>query len=372
MDAPPYQPHIAAVWWILVLAALLILSANVAFVQWRYALVDPPERIDVPTKDGWTVAAWYRPAKERRSSIPVVLCHGLANNHAIMEFRPPQNLARYLSEAGFDCYSVDLRGAGVASAPDDLPTDATIDDHVQYDLPALVDAVCKRAGSTQVYWIGHSLGGVVGLAASSTTLVGRFAAMVTIGSPVVFAFGSQLAWLTRLARGISVWGQFDSTLVRLIAPLAGFVNIGNRAAMVANVKNFDGVTQRFLLANVFAPIWKGVTVQLDDWMATKTFRSLDRSVDYMAGLQKLTAPVLVLGGTVDGLTPVAATQALFEALPGGAKQMRLFEGYGHGDLVVGSRAPEEVYPVIRDFLTALPQGRGLGERESRSPAPAVG
>lgn len=80
------------VWLIILLCVGLFLALDLAFVSWWYALDDRPRRLDVETADGWTVAAWYRPAVQRRFALPVVLCHGLANNHRFMEFRGDQNL----------------------------------------------------------------------------------------------------------------------------------------------------------------------------------------------------------------------------------------------------------------------------------------
>ncbi len=349
----------SGVWLIILFVVALLVALDIAFVSWRYALDDRPTRLDIPTADGWTVVAWHRPAVNRRFDVPVVLCHGLANNHAFMEFRGEQNLARFLSLAGFECYSVDLRGAGAARTPHEGPYDANFDDHVRFDLPALVDEICRREGSTQVAWVGHSLGGVVALAASSTTLAGRFAALVTIGSPVFFRFPSQLRWLMQLARALSVWGQFDSTLVRLLAPLAGRTPAPKLTAATANLSNLDPRAQRFLMANVFAPMWKGVLAQLEDWMVHDTFRSLDTRTDYRAGVRLLQAPTLVLGGTADGLAPPDVTREYFSLLTAPVRELVIFgksagysADYGHGDLVVGKQAHDEVYPVITRFLEA--------------------
>lgn len=349
-------------WWFIGLISVLLVL-NAVWVAWRYRLDDRPQPLTVQTADGWALTAWFRPAKQRRFPLPVVLCHGLSNNHAIMEFRPPQNLALFLSEAGFDCYSVDLRGAGRSTAPDELPTDATVDDHVRLDVPALLDAIGERAGTQQVLWVGHSLGGAIGLAAATTSAKGRFAALVTIGSPVFFSYPSQLRWLIRLARALSPWGAFDATLIRLLAPITGFVNPWKALATTANLENIEGLAQRFLLANVFAPIWKGVLQQLDDWIEGDHFRSLDRAIDYRAQLPSLDAPVLVIGGSIDALAPLAASRKLFDVLPAGRKQLALFGAefgssaeYGHGDLLVGRHAHEEIYPVVARFLTAQAEG----------------
>jgi pimeloyl-ACP methyl ester carboxylesterase len=347
------------VWLIILLGLSLLFALDAAFVSWWYALEDRPARLDVPTADGWTVVAWHRPAVQRRYALPVVLCHGLANNHAIMEFRGQQNLAKFLSGVGFDCYSVDLRGAGGSRAPDDGPNDANFDDHVKLDLPALVDAVCKHAGSQQVVWVGHSLGGLVALAAASSTLKDRIAALVTIGSPVFFRLPRRVPFFIRIGYWISVWGQFDTTLLRLIAPFAGRGPAPRLVDITANLRNMDPLTQRFLVANVFAPMWSGVLRQLEDWLVNDAFRSVDRSLDYREGIPAFTAPTLVLGGTVDLLAPPDCTRQYFELLRAPVRELQIFgktyghsAEYGHGDLMVGMQSHVEVYPVIHRFLEA--------------------
>lgn len=347
-----------AVWLIIVVTIVLLLALESAFVSWFYALDDRPTRVEVTTSDGWTVVAWHRPAEQRRFSVPLVLCHGLANNHAFMEFRGEQNLARYLSSVGFDCYSVDLRGAGGAM-PDDGPWDATVDDHVRYDVPAIVDAVCKHSGSARVAWVGHSLGGVVAVAAASTTLKDKLAALVTIGTPVFFRLPGHLRSLLRIAKWLSPWGQFDVTLTRLLAPFAGRTPVPKVTDVTANLRNVSPLAQRYLMANVFAPIWRGVIGQLDDWLASDTFRSVDGKIDYREHIKDIEAPTLVIGGTVDLLAPPDVTRDLFELLRAPVRQLELFgksyghsAEYGHGDLVIGMNAHVEVYPVIHHFLAA--------------------
>ncbi|MFT3706314.1 MAG: alpha/beta fold hydrolase [Archangium sp.] len=346
---------------IFTLAIALLIALDLAFVAWAYELDDRPNRVDVTTPDGWTVTAWHRPAVgARRSNVPVVLCHGLANNHAFMEFRGEQNLAKFVSTLGFDCYSLDLRGAGDTRAPNEGPWNATFDDHVKFDLPALVDAISARSGSHQVVWIGHSLGGVVALAAASTTLKDRFAALVTIGSPVFFTFPKRLVWVMKLACALSAWGRFYAPVAKVIAPFVGYTPAPRIANATANLKNVTPVTQRYLVANVFAPMWKGVLTQLQDWVLHDAFRSEDGAIDYRAGIATLQMPMLVVGGTLDHLSPPASTQAYFSLVQSPGRQLAMFDDYGHGDLVIGTNAHLTVYPTLQRFLTALP----LGEESS--------
>lgn len=339
-------------------SALLAVASWLALVDRRYVLAGPrPACLTATTVDGWRLAVWHRPAVNRRFLEPVVLCHGLANNHAFFEFQAPQNLAQALSEAGFECYTVDLRGAGASQAPHEGPFNVSFDDHVQLDVPAIVDLVTAHAGSAKVMWVGHSLGGLLGLAASGSTLAGRLVAMCTIGSPAFLHLPNRTKWLLAAAQWLSPWGAFNARAVWPLAPLAGRVET-SLADGSANLNNLTPQTQRLLLATVLAPMWRGVLEQLEDWARHDVFRSRE-GVDYREAIRALQVPTLVVGGTVDALAPERLTRALFELVGAPTRVLALFgkaygqhEDYGHEDLVLGRHAHQDVYPVIISFLAA--------------------
>ncbi len=350
---------------LLILGFLFLLSVDVAFVDWRYALGDRPARLDTVTSDGWPLAVWFRPAKERKYRVPVVLCHGLANNHSFMDFHAPWNLARFLSDAGFDVYSVDLRGAGASAPLGEGPYEATVDDHIKFDAPAVADLVLKHSGSARFVWVGHSLGGIVG-AAAAPKFGDRLAGLVTIGSPLFFQLPPVVRTLSRFARFVSPWGRFEARVVRLIAPFAGLGPPPPLTAITANLRNVDRVAQRFLVANVFAPIFYGVLHQLDLWTASNVCTSLDGTLDYRVGLADLKCPVLVIGGTVDLLCPPDVTRSLFEAIGSPHKKLLMMgksyghsSEYGHGDLVIGTHAPQEVYGAVASLAADAARSDGL-------------
>lgn len=363
--------------WIVILAVLVLaIVLDGAFVSWWYRLDDRAERLEVQTPDGWTLVAWYRKAPKRRFTVPVVLCHGLGNNHVIMEFRAEQSLARFLSAAGFEVYSLDLRGAGDTRPPDEGPSEATIDDHAQVDVPALVEAVCKHAGVEQVAWVGHSLGGVVGLIAASTTLRDRFAAIATIGTPVFFKVPAEARLLIKLARWISVWGRFDTGVMRYLAPFGGRFAAPEITQRTINLRNMDPLQLRYLMANAFAPLWRGVLGQLDDWIEHDVFRSADGKVDYREAVAQLKQPMLVIGGTVDQLTPPDVTRQYYELLTSPRRELVIFgqsyghsAEYGHGDLMVGKNVHRELYPVVAEFLAkALSEAEQVTSPTGERPA----
>jgi pimeloyl-ACP methyl ester carboxylesterase len=343
---------------LLTLAALVLAATWVAALEGRYRLpTSAPTRLEAHPVDGWTLAVWYRPAATRRFREPVVLCHGLANNHRFFDLGDPDGLAGHLAARGFDVYAVDLRGSGASAPPHEGPWRVTVDDHVLLDVPAVVELVARHSGTDQLFWVGHSLGGAVGLAASGGALAGHLKGLVTIGSPIFFEPHRGLTWLLHLARWLSPWGAFGTGAVRLVAPLAGRAQAP--ATHSANLDNISPEVQRLAVANIFAPMWRGVLEQLQDWTGEDAFRSHDRQVDYRATVAGLRAPLLVVGGAVDRLAPLGATEALHRLAGAGDRQLARFGrafghrvDYGHGDLVLGRHAHEEVFPVIGAFLEA--------------------
>ncbi len=367
---------------VVILLVGLVLLAVIAAVAPGYFRLDGqrPTRHLVTTRDGWTLAVWHRPAEHRRFAEPVVLCHGLGNNHSIVEFLEDASLAASLSRRGFECYTLDLRGAGDSRVPDLGPFDATFDDHLHFDLPAALDFIRGHANQKKVLWVGHSMGGLLGLAYAGTRPDHDFAGLVTVGSPVFFHLHWAVTRSLTFAKWLAADGRFPlPPLAALGTLLAGRLPPPRAASPTANLKNIAPAAQRMLLARSFAPLWRGVLAQLEDWVEHDAFRSVDRSVDYRAGVSRLTLPVFVIGGTVDGLAPPKVTREYFELLTTKDKELVLLgrEGgqeldYGHGDLMVGKNARHEVYPRIGDWLekraTLLDGARAVLEPEAQAPA----
>ena len=225
-----------------------------------------------------------------------------------------------------------------------------------YTLPA---SVANAAGPLGVVsW----LVGAVGFWMLAEVVAGLGPRFERTGGPYVFAdaaFGRFVGFQTAWCYWLSVWGQFDSTLIRFLAPVVGRTRAPKITRATANLRNIDPITQRFLVANVFAPMWSGVLKQLHDWLSHDAFRSEDKALDYRHGIAALQIPTLVIGGTVDFLAPPDLTREYFDLLTTPVRQLELFgrsyghsAEYGHGDLMVGKQVQVEVYPVIRRFLEA--------------------
>jgi hypothetical protein len=83
-------------------------------------------------------------------------------------------------------------------------------------------------------------------------------------------------------------------------------------------------------------------------------------------LSGLKCPVLIVGGTVDLLCPPDATRSLFEAVGSPNKKLLMMgksyghsSEYGHGDLVIGTHAPTEVYGAVASLAADAARSDGL-------------
>jgi pimeloyl-ACP methyl ester carboxylesterase len=80
--------------------------------------------------------------------------------------------------------------------------------------------------------------------------------------------------------------------------------------------------------------------------------SFDGSEDWHGGLARCRQPALFVAAPRDGLAPQAGVEEV-HALWGGEKALLVAAAeVGHTDLVLGKRAPRELFPAVRDWITA--------------------
>lgn len=342
-------------------AAALVLSLWVCAVRRYYR---PRERQLAPLRatcaDGWEIAVYHREPVQRRFTEPVLLCHGLAANHYNFDFQQPYSLAHYLAKAGFHCFTVDWRGAGASRRrPRGSARGYSVDDQINYDAPALVELALARTGARQALWVGHSLGGLIGLAAAQGPVREELRGMITLGAPVFFEASPAVKAAVRLGL-ILAWPYAFRHRVfsTAVAPFLGYVSLPF-SEIVLNPHNMAARLQRQVYAQLMSSVSRKLLLQLKDWIFNNAFRSFDGKRDYRAGISRLTLPILVAGGSADRMAPVPNVRAAYELAGGVDKTLVIFgrewgcaQDYGHADLIFGMAAPDEVYPVLRRWLMA--------------------
>ncbi len=340
----------------LAVAALLLAATLAHYLFWTWRLFLPAsedELLEVRTGDAWALALARRRPRGPARRLPVLLVHGLAVNRRFLDFGGRHSLSAFLADAGFDCFALDLRGHGGSRRG---PTrDWCFDDYLQEDLPAALRAVAATTGAPRVLLVGHSQGALLSLLTGALRPA-QVAGVVAIAGPARLA--GELATFARIAFAFRAWSRF---LARMVAPATGYLHL--RAAQASiNTRNVERAVLQGFLATVVENVSRGVAGQFHGWMQSGQLASRDGAVDYRALLGQGRAPALFLAGVRDGLAPPDAVRAGHD-LWGGPRDWicaSAAEGfsadYGHGDLLFGRRAPEEIYPRLSEWLEKVDAG----------------
>lgn len=327
----------------------------------------------VSTDDGWSLALHLLPARGPKRSHPVLMVHGVAANRLHFDLDERHSLARAARNRGFDVYMLELRGAGMSQAAGGC-TDRHMQwgfaDYSERDLPTAMSFILEQTGASSLHGVGHSMGGMLLLSAAVRARL-ELKSLVTIGSPLVGylsgGLGARERRLLQLAASLSPAVNFTPPSQRRF-PLRGLLGVAGMVMPISrrladnlllNVANCEAEVMLQLARQGIHDIPIRLVTEITQAMAeTKTApHGLHGPYAYEAHLHHVTAPVFAISGSVDRIAPPAAVQAVVTRLRGADiryRQMGIACGdraeYGHADLLVGRNAPEEVYPLILDFL----------------------
>lgn len=334
--------------WLSVLLLALALATWGHFAYWRRRLRLRPEvdqLLFARTNDGWRIALGRRRPRGAKRRPPVVLCHGIATNHHVMDFAVPGlSLALALAGRGFDCFTIDLRGHG-DSVPELGARDVwTLDDHLREDIPAALAAIKEETGCDQVLWVGHSQGALLGLAACALHPE-KIAGVVAMAPPGQFGTTRSLRTLARIG-GLA--GLLRS-IARLWAPFGPLWH-PSLADLAIRKANVEPEAYRLFLANATESVNAGVVAHYGHLIDEDRFRSFDDRVDYGAIMAHCRRPALFVSGDQDGLAPPRAVEDACVRWGGQKRYWGAGAMYGHTDLLIGRRAAVDVHPVVAAWL----------------------
>ena len=345
----------------------------------------------IKTADGWTlVALRYRPTASPRpgaATMPVILCHGLTYNARFWDLDPSCSFAEYLAAQGFDVWVVNLRGCGLSQkwvwSLEDAPeafigglirrsthgkygstgyasidpkyANWSMDDHVAYDVPALVSLVRGKTGAPEVAWVGHSMGGIVALAHLCRFQNPGIGRLVAIGSQFTMPEGQIPAQFLR---------ELLTTRERQVSGVArGPELIAQSKTSVQNLF--------FNSRNVMPEVYQALTTDATDVPSIGLMRQylsmaengalLDarRQFNYASGLRNVTVPLFLGCGASDRFAPPVVLKFLFDRVGSADMTMLVFGragGFaaeaGHNDALIGLNSRAQVYPVLARWLAA--------------------
>ena len=353
------------------LFALLLSSVGVACH--RPALppnLVPGEVLVYRTADGWELDLRRYP----NDGPPVILVHGMGANHYNWDFRDNVSFAYYLHQRGWDVWVPELRGDVGARPPAGVAEhEYTFDDHALYDIPAATSAVLAATGRERLYWVGHSMGGML-LYTSLALFPERFAAAVSIGAPANF---EELRGVHRLARTggwlVPKEGQLRNHAFYRVVRIFGKRN--PMYAFLANKDNLDWPTTRGLAQTALEDMSRPTVRQVHTWLRGGELTDVAGVPWVRPPTEQV--PLLVLAGSADRIALPSNVEAACEIYTDCefrllGTEMGLSTDYGHIDTVVGVSARDEVYPIIHQFLAAhLPEGVSLAEPSEGDWSPVV-
>lgn len=336
------------------------------------------------TIDGWDIVLKrFKKSRFHPEKTPVVLCHGFNHNDRFWYVDRKYSLAYYLYEKGYDVWLMSLRGSGESTKPglaelrslsrfDLLKIPQTlaraslslnkfnwnIDDHIDKDVPAALELITKETGHEEVNWVGHSLGGMIVYAYIEGGGRG-IKNLVAIASPMIIPQPpDDLLAIIRDQRGAVYLSMLINTTVasQLQVVSAGLMK-SSFDLLFYNPDNMKKDVMLKVYHEVVEDIAPGAIDQLRVMIAEGNFLSSDRKINYSANLSSVTIPVLCLGGLYDNLAPPMSIYFAYHNISSKDKSIRIFSlangysaNYGHNDLVLGKRAPYEVYPYIYRWL----------------------
>ncbi|KAL1501109.1 hypothetical protein ABEB36_006496 [Hypothenemus hampei] len=129
----------------------------------------PAEMHTYATKDGYILKALRIPhgRHNNHSKESVVLVHGMGGrSENFILLGPPNSLAFYLSDQGYDVWLFNARGTALSRRHRTLNPNKerkkfwnfSWHEMAVYDLPATIDYILKQTGRKSVFYVGHSQG----------------------------------------------------------------------------------------------------------------------------------------------------------------------------------------------------------------------
>ncbi len=316
----------------------------------------------VETSDGWMLSLHrYRPAR-RRYREPILLCHGMGANRVNFDLAEDRSLARTLASRGFEVFSLELRGAGLSTRPARFGkhrADYDFDTHLQKDVPAALAHVRAACGGEPVFWVGHSMGGLLGYAHLGLRGDHGLKGLIAISAPVSLQRSFAARFFLPLVRlmALSPVVRFRAW-ARFFSPFFGW-GLATLSTVAVSRRGIEGALLRRAMVNLVDDTSGRLLRQFIGWIRSGRFTSRDGAQDYFANLAKIEEPVLVLGADADRLAPPASVEPAYERLGSRDKQLHIFGidrgddfDFGHGDILIGSVARQVVYPEILVWLKA--------------------
>ena len=332
----------------------------------------------VITEDDITLTITNKHPKVKNPNLCPVLCvPGLAETRFVLDQALGNSFVDYLALNGFDVYVAELRGHGKSLHLKER-YNWNVQTFLDFDMPAIVNKVLEESGQKQLFWIGHSMGGMLLLAYLISAGLNKDSALydaslirggITVGSPVQFNQPSLIALAslykaTALSRLPYIPTDF---LSNVLSVLTGVLE-SPLTYHFWNWKNIAPNNKILYLKDGIDNIAQGVMRDFMEYALVGDFCSSDGKLNYRENLFAINTPLCIVGGSSDALATEENMRTIYNNISSLDKEVRIFgvrgslwrEGqtikmkdktdYGHVDLTLGLHSKEEVWPFMLSWL----------------------
>ena len=290
---------------------------------------------------------------------PVLLVHGICANHRNQDISPDASLARFLAARGRDVWLLTLRSGRMRRWREGPLRPAGFESMTRHDVPMAIARVRELTGADKLDYVGFSMGGMLLYASLGRTIEeAHLRRVAVVGSP------------GRVQPPVGV-PRFLRFLPRIVVPpiLTGMLGTGfaflsewfatPMHRMILNPKNVAPGMTKLALVECVQDVPGTLIADFMIWSTTGGVVRV-QGKDILDGLHLVTLPALFVAGADDRVGTARAVHAAFDAWGAEANPIKRFlllgtasgaeHDYGHGDLAVGHRLTEDLYPVIAKFI----------------------
>jgi len=308
---------------------------------------------------GWFIHLKQSWAPEHldRTLRPLVIIPGYGMNSFIFGFHPQgTSMARCLAEAGFEVWSVNMRGQGPSRPMNGRVIEPSLEAYATVDLVNAIEFILAETAceTNRVDLIGASLGGSVVYAYLALHHEqNKVGSVVTIGGPLRWVVVHPMLKVAFASPAIAGMVRFPYTqmLARHAFPLLS--RIPGVLSLYMNAKHLD-LSHAQDLTKTVDNLHGSINRDLAFWMQNTDL--VVAGVNITEALVKVRHPLMVILGNKDGIVPPETALAALDAW-GGEDKTSINVGtpddwYAHADLFVGNEAPQRVFTPIADWLLA--------------------
>ncbi|MFZ5722499.1 MAG: alpha/beta fold hydrolase [Pseudomonadota bacterium] len=315
----------------------------------------------IVTEDGQVPVSGYQ------HRLPVVLVPPLGVHAWIFDLLNERSMVRYFLARGFEVYLIDWGSPGAEDH------DLSLDTYVNHWFPQALAAVRKHSGRQELSLVGYCMGGLLSLLYLAARGDDQVRNLATIASPIDLhrgdTRGRMLGALSKPA--MALHNQFgirlDSVIRQNRLHLPGWMlALAFRATnppgsvrayldLVRNLADTEYVTEYMSMGQWFTdmPYYPGGVVKdiaekfaIANRMAGGYMMIGDVDVDFL----RIRCNLLAFAGDNDRIVRVETARHIMDVVASSDKTFRIAPG-GHAGVFAGSRAPQEVWQPMADWLS---------------------